>query len=52
MTDKKTLTRSEVMRRWNDAKKRKQERIKRIEPSLKEQFRHLNGEEATLMEIW
>ena len=52
METKKTLTREEVLRRWKESKRRKQEWVKRIEPSLREEFKRLNGKEATIIEVW
>ena len=52
MTATKTLTREEVRRRWEESKRRKRERVNRIVPSLKEDFRRVNGKEATIIEVW
>ena len=52
MTRTPILTREEAKRRWEESKKRKRARVKRILPSLQEDFRRVNGRDATLVEVW
>lgn len=52
MEEKKTLTREEALRRLAEAKRRKRECIKEMEEYLREEYRRINGQEATFFEAW
>ena len=49
---KNELTRDEVLRRFQQSKLRKQERLKELEKELRADFRKVTGVEAKSFVVW
>ena len=46
------LTKEEVLRRWQESKRRKQDRLKELEEGLRSDFRNVTGIEAKTFFVW
>ena len=46
------LTKDEVLRRWQESKRRKQDRLKELEEGLRADFRNVTGVEAKTFVVW
>ena len=46
------LTKEEVLRRWQESKRRKQDRLKELEEGLRSDFRNVTGIEAKTFVVW
>ena len=46
------LTKDEVLRRWQESKRRKQDRLKELEEGLMADFRNVTGVEAKTFVVW
>ena len=46
------LTKEEVLRRWQESKRRKQDRLKELDEGLRSDFRNVTGIEAKTFVVW
>ena len=46
------LTKDEVLRRFQESKRRKQDRLKELEKGLRADFRNVKGVEAKSFVVW
>lgn len=52
MKDKEQRTREDILRKFAESKRRKRECLARMEKNLRQDFKQMTGQEATVFEVW